>query len=75
VVNKTDVPELVHYHGLLIPPEVDGAEEEGTPAIPPHGARSYRFTPNPAGTRWYHTHAMSMDDCIAGPTPVSSGFW
>ena len=74
VVNKTDVPELVHYHGLLIPPEVDGAEEEGTPVIPPHGARSYRFTPNPAGTRWYHTHAMSMDDLHRGAYTGQFGF-
>src|ERR1041385_5716570 len=29
VVNKTDTPEFVHFHGLLIPSEVDGAEEEG----------------------------------------------
>ena len=30
VTNDTDVPELVHFHGLLIPADVDGAEEEGT---------------------------------------------
>src|ERR1700733_7871551 len=29
VVNDTDVPEQVHWHGLLIPAEVDGADEEG----------------------------------------------
>src|SRR5271154_7339003 len=52
VVNDTDVPETVHFHGLLIPSEVDGSEEEGTPAVPPHGSHSYRFTPTPAGTRW-----------------------
>ena len=37
VVNKTDVPEFVHFHGLLIPSDVDGSEEEGTPEVPPHG--------------------------------------
>jgi len=26
VVNDTDVPELVHFHGLLIPSDVDGSE-------------------------------------------------
>src|SRR5579872_4835444 len=52
VVNKTDVPEYVHFHGLLIPSDVDGAEEEGTPPVPPHGSRRYQFTPTPAGTRW-----------------------
>src|SRR6201987_5822131 len=40
VVNDTDVPEFVHFHGLLIPSEVDGSEEEGTPVVPPHGKRS-----------------------------------
>jgi FtsP/CotA-like multicopper oxidase with cupredoxin domain len=74
VVNKTDVPELVHYHGLLMPPDVDGSEEEGTPTVSPHGTRSYRFTPNPAGTRWYHTHAMSMDDLHRGSYTGQFGF-
>ena len=53
VINDTDVPETVHFHGLLIPSDVDGSEEEGTPVVPPHGSRRYQFTPTPAGTRWY----------------------
>lgn len=59
IFNKTDVPELVHWHGQLIPSEVDGSSEEGTPFIPPHGYRRYTFTPRPAGTRWYHTHTFA----------------
>ena len=51
VVNDTDVPEYVHFHGLLIPSDVDGSEEEGTPVVPARGKRSYRFTPSPSGTR------------------------
>src|SRR5580658_8055825 len=39
VTNNTDVPEYVHFHGLLIPSDVDGSEEEGTPVVPPHGRR------------------------------------
>ena len=62
VINETDVPEFVHWHGLFIPSEVDGSEEEGTPPVPPNGQRSYQFVPRPAGTRWYHTHAMAMAD-------------
>ena len=27
--------------------------------MPPHGRRRYTFTPDPAGTRWYHSHAMA----------------
>src|SRR5947209_2102416 len=55
VLNDTDVPEFVHWHGLLVPSESDGAEEEGTPFVPPRGRRRYQFVPRPAGTRWYHT--------------------
>src|SRR5436305_3279811 len=74
VVNKTDTPEYVHFHGLLIPADVDGSEEEGTPPVPPHGSQSYKFTPTPAGTRWYHTHAMSMDDLHRGTYTGQFGF-
>src|SRR5579871_1784394 len=37
VINETDVPELVHWHGLFLPAEVDGVEEENTPMVPPRG--------------------------------------
>jgi FtsP/CotA-like multicopper oxidase with cupredoxin domain len=59
VVNETHRPELVHWHGFHVPSEVDGAHEEGTPMIQGRDRRRYTFTPNPAGTRWYHTHAMA----------------
>lgn len=62
VINNTDAAEFVHWHGMLIPSDVDGSEEEGTPSIPPNGRRRYQFTPKPAGTRWYHSHAMAMGD-------------
>ena len=74
VANNTDVPEFVHFHGLLIPPDVDGSEEEGTPVVPPHGSRRYQFTPTPAGTRWYHTHTMAMDDLHRGSYTGMFGF-
>jgi FtsP/CotA-like multicopper oxidase with cupredoxin domain len=74
VINNTDVPEQVHWHGLLIPAEVDGADEEGTPPVPPHGRRRYRFTPTPAGTRWYHTHTMAMTDLHRGSFTGQFGF-
>ena len=62
VVNETDVPEYVHWHGLFVPSEVDGAEEEGTPSVPPHGRRRYQFVARPAGSRWYHSHTEAMLD-------------
>jgi FtsP/CotA-like multicopper oxidase with cupredoxin domain len=62
VFNDTDVSETVHWHGMQIPSAVDGSVEEGTPEVPAHGHRRYRFTPRPAGTRWYHTHSMAHAD-------------
>jgi FtsP/CotA-like multicopper oxidase with cupredoxin domain len=74
VINQTDTPELVHWHGLLIPPDVDGVEEEGTPFVPPQGRRRYTFTPKPAGSRWYHSHAMAYNDLHKGAFTGQFGF-
>lgn len=66
VFNDTDIEETVHWHGQLISSEVDGSMEEGTPAVPAHGHRRYSFTPNPSGTRWYHTHTIARADLTRG---------
>ena len=62
VENETARPEMVHWHGLSIPSNVDGAMEEGTPFVPAHGARKYSFVPRPSGTRWYHSHGAAGRD-------------
>ena len=67
VTNNTADMELLHWHGFHIPPEVDGAHEEGTPHIPAHGTQSYTFTIDPAGTRWYHSHNMAGRNFQKGP--------
>ena len=60
VWNDTRDEELVHWHGFHIPPDVDGAVEEGTPTVPPNGGRRrYAFSPDPAGSRWYHSHGAA----------------
>jgi FtsP/CotA-like multicopper oxidase with cupredoxin domain len=74
VVNQTAVPELVHWHGLFIPPEVDGSMEEGTPMVPPHGRRRYQFVPRPAGLRWYHSHIFAGRDLHRGTYTGQAGF-
>jgi FtsP/CotA-like multicopper oxidase with cupredoxin domain len=74
VINDTDTPELVHWHGMLIPPEMDGTEEEGSPFVPSRGRRRFSLVPGPSGTRWYHTHAMAMDDLHRGSFTGQFGF-
>ncbi|WP_354140875.1 multicopper oxidase domain-containing protein [Bradyrhizobium sp. LB11.1] len=66
VYNDTDVPELVHWHGQMIPSDVDGAAEEGTPFVPPHGMRRISFVPKPSGFRFYHTHVVAGADLNRG---------
>jgi FtsP/CotA-like multicopper oxidase with cupredoxin domain len=62
VFNETKIPELVHWHGLSIPSDVDGSEEEGTPTVLPGGSRRYSFVPRPSGTHWYHSHGHAGRD-------------
>jgi FtsP/CotA-like multicopper oxidase with cupredoxin domain len=62
VQNESSAPELAHWHGLYVPSAVDGAMEEGTPMVPPHGAQRYSFVARPAGTRWYHSHGAAGRD-------------
>jgi FtsP/CotA-like multicopper oxidase with cupredoxin domain len=74
VFNDTDHEEIVHWHGQIIPVEADGAIEEGSPPVPPHGHRRYSFTPRPAGTRWYHTHAIAGKSLRRGLYTGQFGF-
>jgi FtsP/CotA-like multicopper oxidase with cupredoxin domain len=74
VTNRTDRPEVVHWHGLFTPPEADGALEEGTPPIGVGETTRYTFTPRPAGFRWYHTHTMAMNDLTRAQYSGQHGF-
>lgn len=60
VVNDAGREDIVHWHGLHIPSLQDGATEEGSPAIAPHGGtRRYTWVARPAGCRWYHSHTSA----------------
>lgn len=74
VENRSGMDELVHWHGLKIESLQDGAAEEGAPVVPAGGRLRYRFTPAPSGTRWYHTHAMAMDNLQRGGYSGQFGF-
>jgi len=74
VSNQTNNSEVVHWHGLFLPSEVDGAMEEGTPLIPAGGHARYTFTPSPSGFRWYHTHTFAGKDLHKGQYTGEHGF-
>ena len=73
IYNDTDTPEQFHWHGQFIPVAVDGAAEEGTPYIPPHGMRREVFVPKPSGLRFYHTHVIAGADLTAGQYSGQAG--
>jgi FtsP/CotA-like multicopper oxidase with cupredoxin domain len=73
VHNDTETPELVHWHGQMIPSDVDGAAEEGTPVVPAHGSRRIAFVPKPSGFRFYHTHVVAGGDLNRGTYTGQAG--
>lgn len=57
VTNNLPEPTSVHWHGLVIPNEMDGAAGVTQPAIEPGDTFTYEFTvPTTPGTYFYHTH-------------------
>jgi FtsP/CotA-like multicopper oxidase with cupredoxin domain len=74
VTNASANPDIVHWHGLAIDSLNDGAMEEGSPMIAPGALLRYSFTPRPAGTRWYHTHASAGSDLSQGTYSGQFGF-
>jgi len=73
IVNDTDTPEQLHWHGQKVSTDVDGAAEEGTPYVPAHGKRRITLTPNPAGLRFYHTHNRAGANLFAGQYTGQAG--
>lgn len=66
IVNRTGMAEYVHWHGFEIPPELDGTEEEGSLPVPAGGRLQYEITPLKPGSRYVHSHAMTMNDLSRG---------
>jgi FtsP/CotA-like multicopper oxidase with cupredoxin domain len=74
IKNLSPDPEVVHWHGLHLPSDVDGAMEEGTPTIAPGASTRINFTPSPAGFRWFHTHTFAGKNLNKGQYGGLHGF-
>ncbi len=62
VENKLDKPTSVHWHGLLLPPNMDGVPGLGDYNAIPAGERfTYRFDLRQNGTYWYHAHSGTQE--------------
>ncbi len=56
-----DAPTSIHWHGLLLPANMDGVPGMSFDGIAPGEAYQYRFTLRQSGTYWYHSHSMFQE--------------
>ncbi len=57
VKNTLDVDTSIHWHGLLVPFEMDGVPGVTFPGIKPNETFQYEFSVPQYGTYWYHSHS------------------
>ena len=69
VTNNLDKNTSVHWHGLLLPGDMDGVPGfNGFKEIAPGETRTYRFPLRQSGTYWYHSHSGLQEQAgIYGP--------
>ena len=62
VNNQMDENTSIHWHGLLVPGEMDGVPGlNGFAEIAPGTSFSYHFTIRQSGTYWYHSHTKGQE--------------
>jgi CopA family copper-resistance protein len=57
VHNTLDGETSIHWHGILLPAEMDGVPGLSFHGIPPGETFIYRFDVRQNGTYWYHAHS------------------
>ncbi|MGE7198479.1 copper resistance system multicopper oxidase [Brevundimonas naejangsanensis] len=57
VTNHLDEDTSIHWHGLLLPFQMDGVPGISFPGIKPHETFVYEFPVRQSGTYWYHSHS------------------
>jgi CopA family copper-resistance protein len=57
VTNRLAVPTSIHWHGILVPADMDGVPGVSFSGIAPGTTFTYRFPVKQSGTYWYHSHS------------------
>jgi len=80
VVNGLDEETSIHWHGLLVPFQMDGVPGVSFPGIKAGETFTYEFPVIQSGTYWYHSHSGMQEPMghyapividPAGPDPVA----
>ena len=71
VKNRLTVPTSIHWHGVIVPSDMDGVPGLSFAGIPPGETFVYRFRVNQAGTYWYHSHSRFQEQVgLYGPIVI-----
>jgi FtsP/CotA-like multicopper oxidase with cupredoxin domain len=65
LTNSLTEPTTIHWHGLRVPPAMDGTASV-QPVVEPGESFDYEFTVPDAGTFWYHTHVNETEQLERG---------
>lgn len=61
VSNTLGEDTSIHWHGVLVPANMDGVPGLSFDGIRPGETHAYRFTVRQSGTYWYHSHSRFQE--------------
>ena len=61
VTNGLDEDSSIHWHGIIVPFEMDGVPGVNFKGIPPGDTYHYAYKLRQAGTYWYHSHSKFQE--------------
>lgn len=73
VRNKLDAATSIHWHGIILPPNMDGVPGLSFAGIEPGGMYVYQFKLQQNGTYWYHSHSGFQEQVgVYGPLVIEA---
>lgn len=71
VRNRLPQDTSIHWHGILLPANMDGVPGFSFAGIAPDGMYEYRFPVKQSGTYWYHSHSGFQEQLgVYGPLVI-----
>lgn len=71
VSNRLDEDTSIHWHGILLPANMDGVPGLSFSGIHPGRTYRYQFTVKQHGTYWYHSHSGFQEQAgVYGPLVI-----
>ncbi len=71
VTNRLPTVSSIHWHGILLPADMDGVPGLSFSGIEPGQTFTYRFEVKQSGTYWYHSHSAFQEQVgLYGPIVV-----